>query len=66
MALRVKGKATAPLRDLVYVSDLKLQMFLDQIDEPVRASIAAPAQARLETGQPHPRKFHCGQITAST
>src|SRR5258708_1655793 len=48
MALRVKGKAADPLRYLVSVSDLRRQMFLDQIDEPVRRSIAAQLKLDLK------------------
>lgn len=48
LALRVKGKTADPLRYLVYVSDLKLQMFLEQIDEPVRRSIAAQLKLDLK------------------
>jgi hypothetical protein len=41
VAIRAKGNQASPLREPVYVSDVKLQMFLDQIDEPDRRSIAA-------------------------
>jgi hypothetical protein len=48
MALRVMGRAAAPLPYLVHVSDLKLQMSLDHIDKPVRWSIAAQLKLDLE------------------
>jgi len=37
----MRGQRAKPLRYLVYVSDLKVQMLLDQIGEPTRRRIAA-------------------------
>jgi hypothetical protein len=48
MALRAKGETAGPLRYLVYLSDLKLQMFLDQIGEPVRRSVAVELKLDLK------------------
>lgn len=41
MAFRARGRRARPLRYFVFVSDIKVQMLLDQISEPVRRSIAA-------------------------
>jgi hypothetical protein len=48
MALHSKGKNSSPLRYFIYLSELKIQMFLDQIDEPVRRSIAAELKLDLK------------------
>lgn len=48
MTVWAKGKGAGPLRYFVYVSDLKLQMFLDQIGEPVKRSIAAELKLDLK------------------
>lgn len=45
---RSKADLSSPLRFFVYVSEQKLQMFLDQIDEPVRRSIAAELKVDLK------------------
>jgi hypothetical protein len=48
MAIRVKGERASSLRYFVYLSDQKLQMFLDQIPEPVRRGIAAELKLDLK------------------
>ena len=47
MAVRARRKES-PLRYFVYVSDLKLQMLLDQIAEPIRRGIAAELKLDLK------------------
>jgi hypothetical protein len=41
MGIWTRSRRSRPLRYFVYISDLKVQMLLDQISEPVRRSIAA-------------------------
>lgn len=48
MAFRIKNKQTPALRYFVYVSDLKLQMYLDQIAEPARREIVAELKFDLK------------------
>jgi hypothetical protein len=48
MAFRAKVKPPNSLRFFVYVADLKVQMLLDQISEPVRRGIAAELKLDLK------------------
>jgi hypothetical protein len=41
MVFRAKGQRSRPLRYFVYISDMKVQMLLDQLSEPTRRSLAA-------------------------